>query len=137
MGVIRSLFSDWSSGALDRASFLLATVALLPFTLLLAVIGTNISGRIALADTFAVPIPWGVMLVGGAISVPVYLVKLNISAKRAFDIGLPPLLTSIVAVAGPGVLAALGLGGVSMLAGLAALAALLLLPTNAARGKAN
>lgn len=137
MGVIRSLFSDWFGARLNRSAFLLATIALIPFSLLLIVIGTNVSGRVALNSVHNVPLPWDVIVIAGVLMVPIYLAELNIAAKRALDIGLPPATMAVAKVAGPGALAALGFGGGATAVGVAALIALLVLPTNAARRKAS
>ncbi|MEM6848973.1 MAG: hypothetical protein AAF580_13045 [Pseudomonadota bacterium] len=130
---MRSLFNDWVGARLGRSAFLLATIALLPFTILMAVIASNVSDRLTLADVYSVPVPWDMVAIAGLLAIPVHLAELNIAAKRALDIGLPPVASAVAKVAGPALLAGAGFQGLASFTGLAAFLALVLLPTNMAR----
>lgn len=132
MSVIRSLFNDWVGARLQRSAFLLAYVALLPFTVLMAVISTSIKGRLMLNEVHGVPVPWDMVFMAGLLSVPVHLAELNIISKRALDIGFPPDRTAVLVVAGPAIMGVIGLGDVGVMFAFIAFMGLVLLPSNAA-----
>ena len=92
------------------------------------------SDRLTLADVYNVPVPWDMVAIAGLRAIPVHLAELNIAAKRALDIGLPPVASALVKVAVTALLAGAGFQGLASLVGFAAFLAVVLLPTNARRG---